>query len=117
MELREKKQKRYHDDEAEMAGDMWDHTAVTADSKLVVSLVVGKRTHEQTHTLVYDAKRRLRPGHLPAIFTDAYAGYESAILQAFGRRYPVSRLGTKGRAPRTVLRWPQGLAYGQVKKQ
>ena len=34
------------------AGDMWDHTAVAADSKLVVSLVVGKRTQEQTQTLV-----------------------------------------------------------------
>ena len=62
-----------------MAGDMWDHTAVTADSKLVVSLVVGKRTQEQTNTLVHDAKTRLRPRHLPAIFTDAYAGYEAAI--------------------------------------
>jgi hypothetical protein len=46
MELREKKQQRRQDDE-EMAGDMWDHTAVAADSKLVVSLVVGKRTLNQ----------------------------------------------------------------------
>jgi hypothetical protein len=44
MELREKKQKRCQSSEVEGAGDMWDHTAVTADSKLVVSLVVGKRT-------------------------------------------------------------------------
>ena len=66
--------------------------------------------------LVQDAKSRLRPGHLPAIFTDAYAGYESAILEAFGRRYPLPHLSTQGRAPRPVLRWPQGLAYGQVKK-
>jgi hypothetical protein len=94
-----------------MAGDMWDHMAVTADSKLVVRLVVGKRSQAQTHALVHDAKHRLRPGHLPAIVTDAYAGYASAILEAFGRRYPVSRLGPKGRAPRTVLRWPQGLAW------
>jgi len=99
-----------------VAGDLWDHTAVTADSKLVVSLVVGKRTHEQTHALVNDARSRLRAGHLPAIFTDAYAGYESAILEAFGRRYPVPRFSAHGRAPRFVLRWPQGLAYGQVKK-
>ena len=49
---------------------MWDHTALAADSKLIVSLVVGKRTQEQTQTLVNDAKRRLRPGHLPAVFTD-----------------------------------------------
>jgi len=59
---------------------MWDHTAIAADSKLVVSLVVGKRTQVQTRALVHDAKKRLRPGHLPAIFTDAYEGYEAAIL-------------------------------------
>jgi hypothetical protein len=53
---------------------MWDHTAIAADSQLLVSLVVGKRTQEQTQTLVNDAKSRLRPGPLPAIFTDAYEG-------------------------------------------
>ena len=116
MELREKKPQRCQAHEAEVAGDLWDHTAVPADSKLVVSLVVGKRTHAQTRALVHDAKRRLRPGHLPAIFTDAYAGYEAAILEAFGRRDPVPRPKAQGRVPRSVLRWPQGWAYGQVKK-
>jgi IS1 family transposase len=113
----QKKPKRCQDDEVETAGDWWDHTAVTADSKLVVSLIVGKRTHAQTTALVHDAKRRLRARHLPAIFTDAYTGYESALLEAFGRRYSMPRRGGKGHAPRFVLRWPQGLAYGQVKKQ
>jgi IS1 family transposase len=116
MELCEKKQKHCQLHEQNEAGDMWDYTAVAADSKLVVSLVVGKRTQEQTHALVHDARGRLRPGHLPAIFTDAYVGYESALLEAFGRRYPVPGDSAKGRAPRSQLRWPQGLAYGQVKK-
>jgi IS1 family transposase len=116
VELREKKQKRCRVEERAEAGDMWDHTAIAADSKLIMSLVGGKRTQAQTRALVHDAKRRLRPGHLPAIFTDAYEGYESALLEAFGRRYPVPRLKVQGRAPRSVLRWPQGLAYGQVKK-
>jgi IS1 family transposase len=95
---------------------MWDHTAIAADSTLLVSLVVGKRTHEQTTALVRDAKKRLRPWHLPAICTDAYDGYESAILDVFGRRYPAPSHGATGRSRRSVLRWPQGLAYGQVKK-
>ena len=43
MELRAKKRQRCQTHETERAGDMWDHTAVTADSKLVVSLV-GKRS-------------------------------------------------------------------------
>ena len=93
------------------------NTAIAADSKLRVSLVVGKRTHAQTTTLVHDAKQRLRPGHLPAICTDAYEGYESAILEAFGRRYPAPHHSVTGRARRPLLRWPQGFASGQVKKQ
>jgi len=98
------------------AGDLGDHTAIAADSKLLVSLVVGKRPHAQTRALVHDAKQRLRPGHLPAIFTDAYEGDESAILAAFGRRYPAPHHGAPGQSHRPILRWPQGLAYGQVKK-
>src|SRR5262245_17584245 len=99
-----------------MAGDLWDHTAIAADSKLIVSLVVGTRTQAPTTALVHDTKKRLRPGYLPAIFTDAYDGYESAILEVFGRRYLVSDSSRPGRSRRPVLRWPQGLAYGQGKK-
>jgi hypothetical protein len=116
MELREKKQKRCKAAERAEAGDMWAHTAIAADSKLMGSLVVGKRTQAQTQTLVNDAKSRLRLGHLPAVFTEAYAGYESALVEAFGRRYPQSRPGARGRVPQPVIRWPQGLAYGQVQK-
>ena len=42
LELREKKQQRCQSHESD-AGAMWDHTAVTADSKLAVRLVVGKQ--------------------------------------------------------------------------
>jgi len=84
---------------------------VSAESKLVVSLIVGKRTYDHTLALVQDAKDRLRKDHLPAIFSDAFASYESALLEVFGRRYPA-----KGKSRLPVIRWRQGLAYGQVKK-
>src|SRR5262244_127506 len=102
MELREKKQRRCRATERTEAGDMWDHTAIAADSKLIVALAVGKRTQQQTQTFVNDAKRRLRPGHLPAVFTDAYAGYESALMEAFGRRCPPPRHGAKGRTTHPI---------------
>ena len=89
-----------------------------AESKLVVSRVVGTRTHTQTKALAHDTKERLRPGHLPVMFTDAYEGYESAILEALGRRYPApAQQGSSRRSRRSILRWPQGWAYGQGKKQ
>jgi IS1 family transposase/transposase-like protein len=111
-----KKQKNCRPEDTHQAGDFWDHTAIAPDSKLIVSLVVGKRTQEQTQALVSDAQSRLRKGHLPALFSDGYEGYEPAILEAFGRRYPASKTGLKGRPRLDILRWPQGLAYGQVIK-
>lgn len=116
MEFCQKKQKNCAEDERDEAGDVWDHTAVTADSKLMVSLVVGKRTKDQTHQLVDDAQSRLRAGHLPILLSDGYEGYEPAILDAFGRRYPAANSGLRGRPSNPVIRWPQGLAYGQVIK-
>jgi hypothetical protein len=109
--LGQKKHKRCADHEPDEAGDQWDHRAVAADSKRVVSLIVGKRPYEHTFAVGQEATDRLRTGHLPASFTDALASAESALLAVFGRRYPA-----KGRGRREVIRWRQGLAYGQVKK-
>jgi hypothetical protein len=116
VELCQKKQQNCAENERDEGGDFWDHTAVTADSKLIVSLVVGKRTKDRTHELVGDAQSRLRAGHLPVLLSEGYEGYEPAILDAFGRRYPAVKSGLKGRPSNPVMRWPQGLAYGQVIK-
>jgi hypothetical protein len=112
MELRQKKQRHCAPEEAE-CGDTWDHVAMDPKPKLVVALAVGKRTEVQTRQLVQDAKDRLAPGCLPAIFTDAYP---QAILEAFAHRYPVPRQGVTGRRPKPRLRCPRGLVYAQVKK-
>jgi hypothetical protein len=118
MERRAKKQKRCQAAERAEAGDLWDHTEMAADSKLIVSLGVGKRTQAQTTALVHDAKKRLRPRHLPAIFTDAYEGAMSRpSSKPLDGRYPAPNHSATGQSRRPLLRWPQGLAYGQVKKQ
>jgi IS1 family transposase len=111
-----KKQKNCSAEDEQQAGDFWDHTAISPESKLIVSLVVGKRTKEQTQALVCDTQSRLRKGHLPVLFSDGYEGYEPAILEAFGRRYPAPKSGVAGRPRLDLMRWPQGLAYGQVIK-
>ena len=111
--LVKKKQKHCSPEEVHQAGDFWDHTAIAPDSKLIVSLVVGKRTQEQTQALVSDTQSRLRKGHLPALFSDGYEGYEPAILETFGRRYAAPKTGLTGRPRLAIIRWPQGLAYGQ----
>ena len=111
-----KKQKHCIPEETHQSGDFWDHTAIAPDSKLIVSLVVGKRTKDQTQKLVSDAQSRLQKGHLPALFSDGYEGYESSILEAFGRHYKASQTSLVGRPRLDIIRWPQGLAYGQIIK-
>lgn len=111
-----KKQKHCDADEASQAGDFWDHTAIAPASKLIVSLVVGKRTQKQTQELGSDTQSRFRKGHVPALVSDGYEGYAPAILEAFGRRYAAPKTGLKGRPRLDSMRWPQGLAYGQVSK-
>ena len=85
----------------------------------MVSLVVGKRTHEQTKALVHDAKRRLRRGHLPVLFTEAYEGDASAIFEAFGRRYRAPSQGVSVglgvpscAGPKA---WPRGRGKNSIK--
>jgi IS1 family transposase/transposase-like protein len=105
-----KKQKNCTPEESHQAGDFWDHTAMAPDSKFIVSLVVGKRTQEQTQALVSDTQWRLQKGHLPALFSDGYEGYEPSILEAFGRRYAAPKTSLVGRPRLDIIRWPQGLA-------
>ena len=77
---------------------------------------MGKRTQPQTQELLSDTQSRLRKGHLSVLFSDGYEGYEPAILEAFGRRYAAPKTGLVGRPRLDIIRWPQGLAYGQVVK-
>lgn len=110
------KQKNCSPEETNQAGDFWDHTAIVPDSKLIVSLVVGKRTKDRTQELVSDTQSRLQKGHLPALLSDGYEGYEPSILEAVGRRYAAPQTGSKGRPSLDIIRWPQGLADGQIIK-
>ena len=50
------------------AGDCWGHVALDPESRLVVSLVVGKRTADATHALVADFHRRTG-GRIPWLIT------------------------------------------------
>jgi IS1 family transposase len=67
------------------AGDCWGHVALDPESRLVVSLVLGKRTAEATRELVADFRRRTG-GRLPWLVTsDEYPAYADAIRTAYGR--------------------------------
>jgi IS1 family transposase len=98
------------------SGDQWDHVALDPDSRLVLSVVVGRRIPENAELLLEDAKRRLGGRCPERITTDEYPAYEAAILAVFGAVFQPPRTGKPGRpaGPRVVP--PAGLRYATVHK-
>jgi IS1 family transposase len=73
------------DDPADAAqGSYWDHVIIDPETKLIVSLVVGRRNADtvvQVFTDCYDRS----DGCLPELITtDEYAVYETVILDTYG---------------------------------
>lgn len=81
-----KKDKHCHPDDPSDAeqGSYWDHVIIDPDTKLIVSLVVGRRDGDSVVRLFTDFYERTG-GHLPQlIVTDEYAPYKAVILDTYG---------------------------------
>ena len=87
-------------------GDTWDHVALDAESRLVVSVVPGERTAESVAAVVEDFKRRTGGRLMDLITTDGYPAYEEAILNADGETITPPRTGKRGR-PRAPYKIPR----------
>ena len=98
-------------------GDCWDHVALDPEHRLVVSVVVGKRTAEKTQEVVEQFHRRTGGRPMDLITTDEYEAYEGAILRTYGQTVTPPRTGRPGR-PRKSYRVPPGnLTYAVVQKR
>jgi IS1 family transposase len=62
-------------------GDVWTYVALDADTKLVPSWILGKRTPFYTHAFMYDLASRLKSR--PQITTDGMPFYVAAVDEAF----------------------------------
>jgi IS1 family transposase len=111
-----KKQKNCDPDDAR-CGDCWDHVALDPEARLVVSLVVGKRTADATRALVRDFWRRTGGRAMRLMTSDEYPAYEEAIRAAYGRVVVPPRTGRPGRprSPYTVV--PPTVTYATVHKE
>ena len=82
----EKKDKQCAADDPDDAeqGSYWDHVIIDPETKLVISLVVGRRNADtvvQVFTDFYDRTG----GYLPELIcTDGYGVYEAVILDTYG---------------------------------
>jgi len=64
------------------AGDVWTWTAMDADSKLMVSWLVGDRTASEAYALMYDVRSRI--DNRIQLTTDGLTFYFKAVEAAFG---------------------------------
>ncbi len=97
-------------------GDCWDHVAIDAESRLVVSVVPGERTAESVVAVVEDLKRRTGGRLMNLITTDGHPAYERAILEAYGETVRPPRTGKRGRPRAPFKVAPEGLSYAVVEK-
>jgi IS1 family transposase len=113
-----KKEKHCDPDDPDDAalGDHWDHVALDAEHKLVVSVVPGKRTKENVQALVNDFKQRTGGRMMNLITTDEYSAYRDAILQAYGEEVVPERTGKPGRPAAPYKVAPPDLTYATVHK-
>jgi IS1 family transposase len=63
-------------------GDIWTFTALDADTKLIVSWLVGPRTIENAHAFMMDTASRI--ANRVQLTTDGNSQYISAVEGAFG---------------------------------
>ena len=87
-----------------------------AEHKLVLEVVNGKRTEENTELLVQNTAKRLQNKTPRLMTSDEYKPYKKAILKAFGEQHVPPPTGLPGR-PRGAFYVPtKDLVYATVHK-
>jgi IS1 family transposase len=90
--------------------------ALDPDSRLVLSVAVGKRVGETAVMLLQDVKRRLG-GNTPGLVTsDEWSAYPEAIREVFGEEVTPEPTGKPGRPAGPRVEVPAGLNYATVHK-
>ena len=103
-------------------GSYWDHVFLDAPSRLIVTLVIGRRTEETLRKAFQDFYQRT-DRHLPALITtDAYACYGTVIITIYGVWKTDLELTEAekieyGFDDWPALLFPEEIAYGTVQKE
>ena len=100
----------------EDAGDVWTWTALDADSKLIVSYLVGGRDAEYANEFIQDVASRL--ASRVQLTTDGLKSYLDAVEGAFGADVDFAQLvKIYGEAPGPAGRYSPGVCTGAVMRR
>ncbi len=91
--------------------------ALDPESRLVVSLVVGKRTEDATHALVGDFHRRTGGRVMRLMTSDEYPVYAAAIRESYGHVVTPPRTGRPGRPRKGCTVIPAAVTYATVHEE
>jgi len=97
-------------------GDQWDHVAFDPDSRLVLSVVVGKRIAENVVLVLEDLQQRLGDRVPELVTSDEYSAYAEGLLEVFGEERVPPRTGRPGRPPGPEVVPPSAMTYATVHK-
>ena len=90
--------------------------ALDPEHRLVVSLVIGRRSEEHTQLLVEDFHRRTGGRLMNLMTSDENPAYAQAILEVYGEEVRPRPTGRRGRPRQAYKRPPPRLVYATVHK-
>lgn len=103
----------------EGAGDVWTWTAIDADSKLLVSYLLGGRDAEAAQDFMHDVADRL--ANRVQLSTDGHGAYLSAVIGAFGIDVDYAQLvkhyGESGNVAGPERKYSPGICTGISKRR
>ncbi len=104
-----KKQKQCQGGPADArCGDCWDHVAIDPEHRLVLSVVVGKRTEEHARQLVHEFHERTDERLTNLMTSDEYPTYASVTAEVYAEEVSPTGQATVG--------LPDWLVYATVHK-
>lgn len=80
----QKKARKARHEESKEIGDQWIFVGMDAETKLVASFRVGRRTWETTSGFLQELYARTADAHRIQITTDGFAFYKQAVSDSFG---------------------------------
>jgi hypothetical protein len=103
-------------------GSWWDHVLIDADSRLIVTLIIGRRTLDTVRQAFADFYRRTDGALIPLITSDEYAPYLTVIVETYGVRKEELELTKEqkvefGWEEMPNVLFPEELAYATIHKE